>query len=151
MLNMRNELNRKFNLEAKKEFLIKQIIITNDMIGVKTSNLDKVIVDGGKHENKNELLILKKCDMELELQHILRELANIDSFIREVKIIADAQGYIYGKVLDLREQGTTIANISRQLYVSIATVNRLLKEMGLTKKWYNIDTFLLKLCVIMIK
>lgn len=151
MLNMRNELNRKFNLEAKKEFLIKQIIITNDMIGVKTSNLDKVIVDGGKHENKNELLILKKCDMELELQHILRELANIDSFIREVKIIADAQGYIYGKVLDLREQGTTIENISRQLYVSIATVNRLLKEMGLTKKWYNIDTFLLKLCVIMIK
>lgn len=134
LLNMRNELNRKFNLEAKKEFLIKQIIITNDMIGVKTSNLDKVIVDGGKHENKNELLILKKCDMELELQHILRELANIDSFIREVKIIADAQGYIYGKVLDLREQGTTIANISRQLYVSIATVNRLLKEMGLTKK-----------------
>jgi DNA-binding NarL/FixJ family response regulator len=125
---------RKEELEAEKKFLTKQIELLRERLGIKATNYQTERVQGAKHCNTQEDVILQIIDMERDVEYITKEIDILNEHLTTLENIAKKYGDEYEKIVDLKKKGVKIVGIASEVNMSERTVKRRLEKVGLTRK-----------------
>ena len=111
-----------------------EIRLIESQIGLKGTDYTKLNVEGGKRDNHTENLIIKKCDLERDIERMEQQIELIDKCIQKYKDIAAKFGGEYLRIIELKELGNPVFIIANEIGLSESTVKRRLDKLGLVNK-----------------